>query len=112
MRKALCVLHTSRGDNGSYTVVEAAWQGTPSLSNRYPAMEDVGAYFGLPLEFFDYYRPGSLADSLRRVLAERSSLCARLPSRSQLVAFSFENLAMRYWQLFSAQMRKALGAVR
>lgn len=112
MRKALCVLHTSRGDNGSYTVVEAAWQGTPSLSNRYPAMEDVGAYFGLPLEFFDYYRPGSLAEGLRRVLAERSSLRARLPLRSQLREFGFDNLAVRYWQLFSAQMGKALGAAR
>lgn len=111
MRKALCVLHTSRGDNGSYTVVEAAWQGTPSLSNRYPAMENLGEYFGIPLEFFDFYRPGSLADGLRLVQRNRALLCSNLPPRSRLKEYSFENLAVRYWQLFSAQMSQALEAV-
>lgn len=111
MRKALCVLHTSRGDNGSYTVVDAAWQGTPSLSNHYPAMENVGEYFGIPLEFFDFYRPGSLADGLRRVQRNRSLLCSNLPPRSRLKEYSFEKLAVRYWQLFSAQMRQVLEVV-
>lgn len=109
MRRALCVLHTSRGDNGSYTVVEAAWQGTPALSNRYPAMEDVGEYFGLPLEFFDYYRPGSLANELQRLQKIRADLCRRLPSREDLASFAYDALAERYWQLFVMNMRKALG---
>jgi len=109
MRRALCVLHTSRGDNGSYTVVEGAWQGTPALSNRYPAMEDVGEYFGLPLEFFDYYRQGSLSEGLQRLQQNREDLCQRLPSREALARFSYDHLAERYWQLFSTNMLKALG---
>lgn len=108
MRKAFCVLHSSRGDNGTYTVVEAAWQGTPSLSNRYPAMEDVGDYFSLPLSFFDFYRPGSLAEGLRRVTREHTELCARLPTQEQLRHFSYESIASRYWQLFSAGMCAAM----
>lgn len=109
MRRAICVLHTSRGDNGTYTVVEGAWQGTPALSNRYPAMEDVGEYFGLPLEFFDYYLPGSLADGLQRLLQNRGDICQRLPTRGDLARFSYDALAERYWQLFSTHMLKALG---
>lgn len=109
MRRALCVLHTSRGDNGTYTVVESAWQGTPALSNRYPAMEDLGEYFGLPLEFFDYYRPGSLADGLQRLQKNRGDICQRLPSREDLARFGYDALAERYWQLFSTNMLKALG---
>lgn len=108
MRKAFCILHSSCGDNGTYTVVEAACQGTPSISNRYPAMENVGSYFDLPLVFFDFYRPGSLVESLRIVVQEHATLCARLPTKEQLSCFSYESLAMKYWLLFSAKMRTAL----
>lgn len=108
MQRALCLLHTSRGDNGTYTVVEGAWQGTPALSNRYPAMEDVGEYFGLPLEFFDYYRPGSLTQGMQRLQQNRDDLCRRLPTRDDLAHFGYDALAERYWQLFSTNMLKAL----
>lgn len=108
MKNAFCVLHTSRGDNGSYTIVEAAWMGTIALSNRYPAIEEVGRYFQLPLEYFDYYRPGSLTHSLRRLQHNRAELIQHLPSREVLKKYSYENLAKEYWEMFLLYMMSSL----
>jgi len=108
MRLAFCILHTSHGDNGTYTVVEAAWQGTPAISNRYPAMEEVGEYFKLPLEFFDHYTSGSLVNSLWHLQHNYEDIYSRLPSRDALSRFSYDHLAEKYWRLFSANMRLVL----
>lgn len=108
MRKAMCVLHTSRGDNGTYAVVEAAWQGTPAISNRYQAMQDVGEYFELPLEFFDFYRRGSLSTGLSRIRNSRTEICLRLPSRDTLRKYSYEQIADRYWNSFLEKVRSVL----
>lgn len=65
------LLHSCLYDNGTFTVLDAAALGVPSLSARYPAMTFMDREFGLNLSWFDPFDPKDLA---RQLLAlERSA---------------------------------------
>lgn len=109
IREAAMLLHTSRFDNGSYTVVEAAWLRTPALSARYAAMEEIGAQFGLPLEFFDANDPADLARKIGEVVRDRAAICGRMPARESLMSHSYAGLAVEYWTKFRSLAATAVG---
>lgn len=100
MARATAVLHTSTGDNGTYSALEAAWLGVQTVCSRYPAMEQLAKQFGLPLILFDVDESGSLVDALRDGLENSALHRRRLPSREQLSRFRYDLLSPEYWQRF------------
>ena len=91
--------HPVRIDNGTFCVVEAAYLEVPSLSSRYPAMEEMNEQFQLDLSWMDAQQPGDMARQLKHM--EKHFRCARsrLPSKSLLSAASVHNVAGEYWKV-------------
>jgi glycosyltransferase involved in cell wall biosynthesis len=77
--------HPARVDNGTFSVVEAAAFHVPSLSSRYPAMEEIDAEFGLHLSWMDPRRPEDMARKLKWMEMNAASARDRLPSRRELM---------------------------
>lgn len=90
--------HPARIDNGTLTVIEAAIQGVPSLSSRYPAMEEMEAAFRLNLTWMDPGQPDQAARQLKWMEEHMASVKARVPARSELAKHSVECLAGEYWK--------------
>jgi glycosyltransferase involved in cell wall biosynthesis len=89
--------HAGRIDNGTFSVVEAAHLGVPSLSGDYPAMREFDAQFGLNLSWMDAYSPNDMAQQLKMMEAEAMTFRERLPSAERLATQSVEQLAGAYW---------------
>ena len=102
------VLHGALYDNGTYSVVEGAFHGIPSISSDYPAMRELAENFSLPLIFFDSRRPQSLADAIRHALTGRDTLTKSLPTVDKLRERSFGAIAPKYW----VRLRQALNEFR
>lgn len=95
---ATLLLHGAIFDNGTFAVVEAAWQGVPSVSSGYAPMREIGQAFKLPLVFFDARRPEDMVDKIRAALANIDTLRRSLPTRDDLRAFSTESTSLAVWQ--------------
>lgn len=89
--------HPGRIDNGTFSVVEAAHFGVPSLSSDYPAMHEIDRQFALRLTWMDPYSPEDMARQLKRMEMESKMLRDRLPSAEQLASQSVEKLSSAYW---------------
>lgn len=83
--------HPARYDNGSYSVVEAAFLGRPSLSARYPAMEHMDREFGLHLPFFDPNSIRAMARALKEM--EGNFMKIDLPDQEALSSHSWQSNA-------------------
>lgn len=90
--------HAGRVDNGTFSVIEAAHLGVPSLSSNYPAMGEIDAQFSLNLMWMDANNPHDMARQLKYMENEAQTLRARLPTHEQLASQSIEKLANVYWQ--------------
>ncbi|MBS0583232.1 MAG: glycosyltransferase [Proteobacteria bacterium] len=91
--------HAGSLDNGSFSVVEAAAAGVPSLSSDYPAMREMDAQFSLHLAWMDATRPRSMANALKTMESawqERKNL---LPSAKVLAKQAVGELAGEYWKV-------------
>lgn len=53
LRSARFIAHNVIADNGTFSVLEAALLGRPSVSSDYPQMREIDEAFGLGLRFFD-----------------------------------------------------------
>jgi glycosyltransferase involved in cell wall biosynthesis len=89
--------HAGRIDNGTFTVVEAAQLGVPSLSSDYPAMREFDETFSLNLQWADPADPRSMAEGLKRMEMDAKEFGGRLPSTERLADHSLERLAGAYW---------------
>jgi len=82
-RRALagaCFLwHAGRIDNGTFSVIEAARLGVPSLSSDYPAMREIDRQFALNLAWMSPYKPREMAEQLKWMEAEAATLRGALP---------------------------------
>jgi len=90
--------HAARIDNGTFSVVEAAHVGVPSLSSDYPAMREIDKQFGLGLSWMDPHSPADMGYRLKLMEEKAETLQKTLPSSGQLSAQSVENLASDYWK--------------
>lgn len=95
---ALFLWHAGRIDNGTFSVVEAARLGVPSLSSDYPAMREMDAQFSLGLSWMDATSPRDMATQLKQMERDAISRRACLPTIQQLSAQSVEALAPFYWE--------------
>lgn len=90
--------HAGRIDNGTFSVVEAACLGVPSLSSDYPAMREMDAQFSLHLAWMDAHSPRDMAVQLKRMEQEAGLRRGMLPSAEHLAAQSVDALALPYWE--------------
>jgi glycosyltransferase involved in cell wall biosynthesis len=91
--------HTALVDNGTFAAIEAATFGVPTLSTRYPAMEEMAEEYGLKVAWCDANQPRDMAIELRRMEAQADSLRNDLPSRDSLRTKGLAFAARAYWQV-------------
>jgi glycosyltransferase involved in cell wall biosynthesis len=97
--RAAFLWHPGRIDNGTFSVIEAAHLGVPSLSSDYPAMREIDQQFALNLTWMDPDNPDDMARQLKRMEADLEAPRSRLPSAEQLGSQSVEKLAGAYWNV-------------
>jgi len=102
-RRQLCgarfLWHAARIDNGTLSVVEAALLGVPSLSSKYPAMEEMDTQFGLHLAWMDSQNPSEMAGQLKWMEQHAGSARALLPSPRDLTRHFVDRVAGEYWKV-------------
>jgi len=89
--------HPGRLDNGTFSVIEAAHFGVPSLSSDYPAMREIDEQFSLRLVWMDASDAGKMADQLSVMGCEYRNRRLDVPTKEILASQSVENLAPAYW---------------
>ncbi|CAN5240168.1 glycosytransferase [soil metagenome] len=91
--------HPALIDNGTYSVIEAAYYGIPALSHDYPAMRYIDERFNLNLTFADATNPFALAKKLKEMESHHLELSNKLPKQEVLHQFSYQNVAAEFWLL-------------
>lgn len=96
--------HAGSIDNGTFSVIEAAFAGVPALSSDYPAMREMERQFSLKIAWMNPDCPRDMARQLKNM--ELNALVCRqdLPRMEQLHSQYIENHAKAYWQ----EVRKCL----
>lgn len=89
--------HSAYIDNGTFSVVEAASLGVPSLSSDYPPMREINNQFKLNLTWMDAYNPIDMAEKLKEMESRHEEKSSMLPSAEFLESQSDDNLALSYW---------------
>jgi hypothetical protein len=73
--------------------------GVPSLSSKYPAMEEIDAQFGLNLTWMDASEPSPMARQLKWMEEHAQSARVRLPEKIDLAKHSVQQVAQEYWRV-------------
>ncbi|WP_421352085.1 glycosyltransferase [Aeromonas veronii] len=89
--------HAGRIDNGTFSVIEAAYLKVPSLSSDYPAMREINKQFSLSLTWADSDSPQQMALMLKFMEDNALELRDRLPSADLLKKQNVSYLAKHYW---------------
>ncbi|MFH0963961.1 MAG: glycosyltransferase [Planctomycetota bacterium] len=110
IRNARFLLHANLYDNGSFSVIDAAYLGAPSLSSRYPAMEFMNESFDLNLTFFDPFDVVDIAAKLKEMEARGDKV--RLPDPARLDEASWRNVAPDFYQAIQPYLRRRPSGVR
>jgi glycosyltransferase involved in cell wall biosynthesis len=98
LSKARFLWHAGRIDNGTFSVIEAACLGVPSLSSDYPAMREIDEQFSLNLVWMNPECPREMAERLKRMEVEAKERRKFLPGKAKLEAQRIEQHAKTYWQ--------------
>lgn len=97
LKRACFLWHTNLYDNGTYSVCEAAYLGTPSLSSKYPPMEYINQTLSINLTFFDPYSIDDMAKKL--IEMEENYKEITLPSPEYLEQFNWKKNANSTFQV-------------
>jgi glycosyltransferase involved in cell wall biosynthesis len=89
--------HAGTIDNGTFSVIEAACLGVPSLSSDYPSMREIDIQFKINLTWMDASSPRNMAQSLKYMEERHSVIRDSLPSTSDFSEQSVSKLASKYW---------------
>ena len=98
LSQASFLWHAGRIDNGSFSVIEAAYYGVPSLSSDYPAMREIDSQFSLNLSWMNPSSPKHMAEQLKIMELESVDRRNNLPSATELAAQSIAAHAETYWR--------------
>lgn len=99
LQAAAFLWHAGRIDNGTFSVIEAAYLGVPALSSSYPAMHEIDQQFTLNLIWADADSPRQMAEQLKYMETHALQLRKQLPSSEWLKQQQVENLASHYWEV-------------
>ncbi|WEX08341.1 glycosyltransferase [Chelativorans sp. AA-79] len=89
--------HPGLIDNGTFSVIEAAYLGVPSLSSDYPAMREIDRQFALNLTMFKPTDIGQMAEKLKWMEENFSRAREILPEQEILDSQDVSKLAGAYW---------------
>lgn len=89
--------HPTQIDNGTFSVVDAAHVGVPSLSSDYPAMHEIDNQFELGLAWMPSDDPGRMARALKWMEEHVEQQRLALPSKESLEKQNVDAFAGRYW---------------
>lgn len=92
--------HPTLIDNGTFSVIEAAYHGVPALSSDYPQMRYINDRFKLDLSFCNGSDAYAMALELKKMEEEHLSLRSTLPDKKFLEQFSYDKIAPEYWGIF------------
>lgn len=98
LSKAGFLWHPARIDNGTFSVIEAACLGVPSLSSDYPAMQEINEQFSLNLAWMNPESSRQMAEQLKYMEKNISERRKLLPGRAILEMHRIEHYAEIYWQ--------------
>jgi glycosyltransferase involved in cell wall biosynthesis len=85
-------------DNGTFTAVEAACRGVPTVSSDYPAMRELAGQVGLTPIWSDSWDPDRMGEALKA--AERLPATDRpLVDEARLAWLRSDEAAIRHWEL-------------
>jgi len=91
--------HAGRVDNGTFSVIEAAYFGVPSLSSDYPAMREIDAQFSLGLTWMNSDDYQGMAQKLKEMEMTLTSKIAILPTQERLSEQHVDRLGGHYWEV-------------
>jgi glycosyltransferase involved in cell wall biosynthesis len=99
LKSAKFLWHPTIIDNGTYSVIEAAYHDVPSLSSNYPQMHYINNRFNLNLEFCNAKQPRDMAMQLKKMEEEYHIKKQLLPTKERLEQFSYHKVAPEFWRL-------------
>lgn len=88
----------TRIDNGSFSAVEAAASGVPSMCANYPAMREMNCNFNLGLTWMNVDDPDQMARQLKSMETQAAALRHQLRDSDCLAGNRLDDLASPYWQ--------------
>ncbi|WP_072376273.1 glycosyltransferase [Hyphomicrobium sp. NDB2Meth4] len=91
--------HTSRVDNGSFSVIEAAGCGVPSLSSDYGPMREIDGQFSLNLAWMPRDDAAAVARQLKKMEDEHVQRRRLLPDRTTLSHRCYGDHVDTYWRV-------------
>lgn len=106
------LLHGALYDNGTYSVLEAAYCGVPSLSSDYPQMRYLDRTMHVNMMFFDSENPRDVAEKLKAMETSAQERRQTLPDRAFFEQFSWNNLAGRFWATLRPRIEHSIAAAR
>lgn len=90
--------HPARIDNGTFSALEAASLGVPTLSSDYPAMREIDQQFSLNLAWMNCDDARSMAQALKAMEQTHLERRAALPSTEVLASQDVHQLSGAYWK--------------
>lgn len=91
LQNALFFLHPGYADNGNGTAFDAAMLGVPTVSSRYPAMENLNNVMNLGFTFFDRKKPTELKNILFDIEEDPKKFKKLVPPKDLLMKFTIED---------------------
>lgn len=91
--------HPALVDNGTFSVIEAAYYKVPALSHDYPPMRYIDQRFGLNLNFCDARDPRNMGRKLKEMEDSYIELRSKLPCHENLERYSYKYVANDFWSL-------------
>ena len=87
--KSTFVLLPQYGDNGNFTVVDAASCGIPSICSKYPAQQYMNDYLGIKALYFNPFSKNELVEALFKMESEYLKISICNPTKNDLEKFDY-----------------------
>lgn len=101
---ACFVFHPGYGDNGNFTVTDAAALGVPAVASDYPAMRYLADFAGIIVKYFNPFDVDDIVGRLFEMEQGYREYANMLPSREMLEKKTFSYQAEQLYQLIKEQI--------
>lgn len=98
LKNSAFLWHPTVVDNGTFSVIEAAQLGVPSLSSDYPAMREISDQFNLCLNWMDSQDPNNMAQQLKFMENNYLAMKQKLMPKNHLITKRSDTIEIQYWE--------------
>lgn len=98
LANACFLIHPALADNGTFSVVEAAYLGTPSISQDYPQMRYMDERFQLNLTFTNFCDRNEASQRIKDCECQHREKRNKLPGKAILEKYTWKNLADDFYE--------------